>query len=59
VDPLSEDQIAYAIYQVLSNNELASKMAQEGLRNVRRFSWERTAREMLAIYREVSGNESP
>jgi glycosyltransferase involved in cell wall biosynthesis len=34
-------------------------MIRRGLEQAVRFNWERTAREMLEIYREAAGGASP
>jgi glycosyltransferase involved in cell wall biosynthesis len=49
-DPLSTDEIAAAIEELLTNPELAQGLAKAGLARSRGFSWERTARETHASY---------
>ena len=48
-DPLSIEEIASAMESVLFNRELACRIVAGGLDRVRRFSWERCARETLDI----------
>lgn len=52
-DPYSIADMAEKIAAVASNPALQAELRQKGLANVRRFSWERTARKMLAVYGRV------
>jgi len=52
-DPDDADALASAIARVLSDDSLAADLHQRGLARVAEFSWERCARETLAIYRRV------
>ena len=54
VNPENVFEIARGIKEVLLNDELRASLIRCGLEHARRFSWERTAREVLAIYREAS-----
>jgi glycosyltransferase involved in cell wall biosynthesis len=45
-------EIARGIKEVLLDEELREHLICCGRERVRRFSWERTAREVLEIYRE-------
>lgn len=47
------DAIAYAMQQVLSTPILALTRHQKGLERAKEFSWERTARETMAVYEQV------
>jgi glycosyltransferase involved in cell wall biosynthesis len=47
------DELTVAIQRVLNEPDLASEMRDKGLRQAARFSWERAARETLAIYQRV------
>ena len=51
----SEDVVAMseAMGRVLANEGLRSQMSAAGLVRARCFSWERTARETLAVYQRV------
>ncbi len=55
VDPLDVDALAGALVQVAGDEALRADLATRGFRRVRRFSWERAARETLAVYREALG----
>jgi glycosyltransferase involved in cell wall biosynthesis len=54
VNPENVFEIARGIKEVLIDDELRATLIRCGLEHARRFSWERTAREVLAIYREAS-----
>ncbi len=54
VEPRSPEALATAIAQILENLALCEELRQKGLRRARHFTWERTARETLAVYREVA-----
>jgi len=51
-DPLDPDAIAAAVLGALARRE---ELAAAGRERVAGFSWERTARETVAVYREVLG----
>jgi glycosyltransferase involved in cell wall biosynthesis len=52
VNPENVFEIARGIKEVLLDQELREHLIRCGRERVRRFSWERTAREVLEIYRE-------
>jgi glycosyltransferase involved in cell wall biosynthesis len=52
VDPADVAGISSAMEAVLSNPDLAQRMSVAGLVRAHSFSWERTALETLAVYRE-------
>jgi glycosyltransferase involved in cell wall biosynthesis len=53
VNPENVFEIARGIKEVLLDDELRATLVRCGLDHARRFSWERTAREVLEIYREA------
>jgi glycosyltransferase involved in cell wall biosynthesis len=53
IDPFSTESIAAGIERVLDDAELASRMTAAGLARAQTFSWEATARAMLAAYGEA------
>jgi glycosyltransferase involved in cell wall biosynthesis len=53
VDPLRTEEIAGAIYSVLTDLPLREALKEKGLARSRDFSWEKMARETLQIYREL------
>ncbi|MGH2457598.1 MAG: glycosyltransferase family 4 protein, partial [Chloroflexota bacterium] len=58
VDPLDVDAIAEAIHRVLIDRDLAENLRARGLARAKRFTWERTASETLAVYHEVLGRRA-
>jgi glycosyltransferase involved in cell wall biosynthesis len=55
VNPENVFDIARGIKEVLLDDDLRGTLIRCGLDQARRFSWERTAREVLEIYREACG----
>jgi glycosyltransferase involved in cell wall biosynthesis len=53
VNPENVFEIARGIREVLVDEELRATLIRCGREHARRFSWERTAREILEIYREA------
>jgi len=53
VDPYDVDAIAEAMRRVLTDLNLAGELRVKGLARASEFSWERTARETLAVYEKV------
>ncbi len=54
VDPHNEVELAEAMQRVLTDRALHDKLARDGRERSKQFSWERTARETLAIYKRVA-----
>ena len=48
--------LATALVRVLDDDARRAQLVDAGRRNVERFSWERTATEMVDLYREVVGD---
>ncbi len=53
VDPQDSAQIAAALRRILTDETLAGHLRQAGLAQARQFSWDRCARETVAVYRQV------
>jgi len=53
VDPCNIDEIAEAMHRVLTDETLRVALIKRGFKRVSRFSWEKTARETLAVYKRV------
>lgn len=53
VNPQSAEDIAEGMFQVISNPDIRDSLIKKGFENVKRFSWAKTARETLKIYKEV------
>jgi glycosyltransferase involved in cell wall biosynthesis len=52
-DPYNVEEMANAIYRALTDERLRNELRQKGFEHVKQFSWERAARETLAVYEEV------
>jgi glycosyltransferase involved in cell wall biosynthesis len=53
VNPENVFDIARGMREVLLNPELRARLVERGFEQARRFSWERTARQVLAAYEEI------
>ncbi len=53
-DPDDVDGFTAQIVRVLTDPELAASLRDKGQRQAAQFTWERTARETLALYRELA-----
>lgn len=52
-DPFDERQLAEKIEQLLIHRRFAQKLAKQGAALVKKYSWQNTAKETLAIYQSV------
>lgn len=57
IDPDDAAELAEALQRVLGDETVAADLRAKGFERVRAFSWERCARETLAIYERVMSNE--
>ncbi|TAL20720.1 glycosyltransferase family 1 protein [Patescibacteria group bacterium] len=53
VDPFSTDEIADAMKSLAENHAPAVELAAKGREWVKNFSWEKTARQTLAVFQEI------
>jgi glycosyltransferase involved in cell wall biosynthesis len=53
VNPDDPEDIAEALGRVLTDTVLQAQMQKQGLTQATRFTWDKAARETLAVYREV------
>ena len=53
IDPKDSEGLADAIQKVLSDRELSKNLISKGLEQSKKFSWEKTARETLEVYKKV------
>ncbi len=53
VNPDNPHELAEAIYNVLTNEELRKKMIKRGLEKAKKFTWEKTAKKTLEVYEKV------
>jgi len=59
VEPTEVEQIAAAAERLLTDARLCADLRKKGLERARTFTWERTARETLAVYRSVYDMSRP
>ena len=53
-DPHNPEELSQAILKVSAEPNVRSELVQRGLRRAREFSWERTARETLEVFKELA-----
>lgn len=53
VSPYSVKEIEDAMYSLLTNKKLRKKYIKKGLKQAKKFSWEKCAKETLEVYQEV------
>jgi len=53
VEPTDQEGVARALTQVLSDSDLARDLRARGPARAAQFSWDRTARAMIAVYKKV------
>ena len=58
-DPLDVEEMAGQIARVLRDESLRKQLSERGLQQAARFSWDRTARETLAAFRELLDGPRP
>ncbi len=58
VDPGDPEAIAEAVHRVLADERLRQQMVRKSLKQGNQFTWERTARETLAILQSLNGGGS-
>lgn len=54
VDPENVNDIAAKLEKVLSDKNLREKMIKKGYEQVKKFSWEKAAKEVLQVFEEVN-----
>jgi glycosyltransferase involved in cell wall biosynthesis len=54
VEPGDPDALASAIERVTTDTELRAALRSRGFAQVERFSWSRTARELMTVYRKLA-----
>lgn len=53
VDPLDADGFANAMKRIISDDSLREELIKKGIERARLFSWEKAAKETLAVYSQV------
>ncbi len=56
-DPLSIEEIAAAVDKVLASDELRTRLVKRGKAVANSYSWQRTAEQTLAVYKEALQND--
>lgn len=56
-EPRDVSALASALVRVLNDESLRTDLSARGLAQARKFSWERAARETLAVYQAVGSNQ--
>ena len=57
VDPENASEITVAIWRVLTDEALRAELIAKGLKRAHCFSWEKTARQTLELYRRVGQSD--
>ena len=55
VNPVDDEALAAAMAEVMADADSRASMSQRGIRRAAEFTWEKTARETVAIYQNVLG----
>lgn len=53
IDPKSEESIAAAMLKIIKDEELREKLTNKGLQQAKKFSWEKSAKELINIFRTL------
>ncbi len=53
VDPYQEDEIARGMLALAEDSDLRKELIQKGFDRIKQFSWQKTARETLAVYQSL------
>lgn len=53
VHPFNIQEIAAALEKVITNDNISEELKRKGIERAKSFTWEKTARQTLEIYREV------
>jgi glycosyltransferase involved in cell wall biosynthesis len=52
-NPYDQKDIENAIWNVISNQDLRMKLINKGFENLKKFSWDKSAKETMEVYREA------
>lgn len=55
VDPKNTEEIAQKLKLIMTDQNLRTDLIRKGFENIKRFSWEKCARETAEVYRELVG----
>ncbi|NMC36428.1 glycosyltransferase family 4 protein [Candidatus Beckwithbacteria bacterium] len=54
IDPFKKESLKKGLQTLWQDKKLRSKLSKKGLVQAQKFSWEKTAQEMVSIYRQVN-----
>ncbi len=54
VDPSSHEELAVAMWRLLTDSALREVLREKGLQRARTFSWHKAARQHLEVYRQIA-----
>lgn len=54
IDPMNVEDIARAMEKLLADKKLRDSMKEKGFRQAKKFSWEKTAKETLAVLESIA-----
>jgi glycosyltransferase involved in cell wall biosynthesis len=57
VDPYNVDEMAKAMYDILTDDELKDDMVKRGQKRIKKFSWEKCAKETLYVLERIYKDE--
>jgi glycosyltransferase involved in cell wall biosynthesis len=58
VDPRNIDEIAQSMLRIAKDKKLKQSLIAAGMKNCRRFTWEKTARGILDVFNECAGRRA-
>jgi glycosyltransferase involved in cell wall biosynthesis len=58
VNPENVFEIRRALHRVLTDNVLRERLKTQGFEQSQRFSWDKSAQRILAVYKEVAGKQA-
>jgi glycosyltransferase involved in cell wall biosynthesis len=53
IDPYNVDELTFAIRKVLEDKDLQSDLIKKGLKQAKKFNWDKTAKEVLGIFKDL------
>ena len=53
IDPYNVDELAFAIRKVLEDKELRDDLIKKGLKQAKKFYWDKTAKEVLEAFKDL------
>jgi glycosyltransferase involved in cell wall biosynthesis len=58
VDPKKTDEISLGIKRIIDDKMLRERLVKRGLTQVKKFSWEKTARETIKVYERIGQSKN-